>query len=375
MAHQDLKNRIEELEDELRATKVNKRTEMAVGLLKSKISQLKEQLQKKTSKQVGSGVGFAIRKEGDATIGLLGKPSVGKSTILSKLTNKQSKIGDYEFTTLSVIPGLLNYNHTNLQILDLPGIIEKAADNRGFGKKVLSVVRVCNLVVLVVDIKSASKDLKTIIEESNRAQIRFNEERPKIEIKKTSKKGIQISINNSQKTLPNSFIKQVISDRNYTNCEVFIYEKKVTPTQFVQSCYESSVYVKAIICLNKIDTSNLEEQRKTIKKIKKLYPQFPVCSISAQENLKIEEFKQFVWEHLNFIYIFLKESKSPPNFREPLVVKKGDTIESVCLKIHKNILKTFKFAKIKGTSVKFDWQQVGLSHTVQHKDIIEIHSK
>ncbi|MFW6226451.1 MAG: GTPase, partial [bacterium] len=143
MAFDELEDRIKELEDELKNTKVNKRTEGSVGLLKAKIAKLKKELEIKSSKST-TGSGYAVKKEGDATVGLLGKPSVGKSTLLSKITNKESKIGAYEFTTLEVVPGLLNYKHTNLQILDLPGIIDKASDNRGFGKKVLSVVRSCD---------------------------------------------------------------------------------------------------------------------------------------------------------------------------------------------------------------------------------------
>ena len=135
MAHEELKERIAELEDELKNTKVNKRTEASVGLLKAKIAKLKEDLEAKLSKGKGKGEGFAVKKEGDATVGLLGKPSVGKSTLLGKTTNKDSKIGAYEFTTLDVVPGLLNHKFTNLQILDLPGIIDQASDNRGFGKK------------------------------------------------------------------------------------------------------------------------------------------------------------------------------------------------------------------------------------------------
>jgi hypothetical protein len=375
VAHEDLKERIAELEKELSTTKVNKRTEAAVGLLKAKIAKLKEELEQKLSKGKGKGEGFAVKKEGDATIGLLGKPSVGKSTLLSKITNKESKIGAYEFTTLDVVPGLLHYNHTNLQILDLPGIIDRAADNRGFGKKVLSVVRACDLVVLVVDSRYALDEIGLLLNETKKAGIRFNQKRPNIEIKRAFKGGINITLNNSKETLSSELIKQVLHDLKYINAEVIIHEKNLSVDDFIDACYGNLEYKKAVICLNKIDLFDVEILKNIVDSIKEKYPQFPLFGVSAENNINLDKFKQFIWEQLGFIWVYLKEQRKEPDFDKPLVIKKGQTIEDVCKKIHKDLLIKFKYAKVKGKSVKFDWQRVGLDHKLEHGDIVEIYAK
>src|SRR3989344_3756215 len=99
--------RIKQLEEELKNTKYNKSTQHHIGLVKAKLARLKEKLEKGSSK--GASKGFNVRRSGDATVILVGYPSVGKSTLLNKLTNANSQIGDYDFTTLDVIPGIMEY--------------------------------------------------------------------------------------------------------------------------------------------------------------------------------------------------------------------------------------------------------------------------
>lgn len=67
------------------------------------------------------------------------------------ITGTFSKIAAYEFTTLTCIPGVLQYKGSKIQLLDLPGIIEGAKDGKGRGKQVIAVGRTCNLIIIVLD--------------------------------------------------------------------------------------------------------------------------------------------------------------------------------------------------------------------------------
>lgn len=374
MADEALKLRIEELEDELKNTKVNKRTEASVGLLKAKIARLKDELEAKASKGK-RGDGYAVKKEGDATVGLLGKPSVGKSTLLSKITNKESKIGAYEFTTLEVVPGLLNYKFTNLQILDLPGIIDKASDNRGFGKKVLSVVRVCDLVVFVVSAKHALAEMKMLLNETQNAGIRVNKNKPFIQIVPKPKGGVVVPVNQSEETIPYGLIQTILNDNKIVNAEVMIHEENLVVDDLIDALYNNLVYTRGMICLNKIDLCSKEELLQTKKELQKLYSSYALFGVSAEAEINLEELKDFVWDQLGFIWVYLKEQRKEPDMTRPLVLQKGDTVEGLCSKIHKDFLKKFKYAKVKGPSAKFEWQRVGLDHKVEHLDIVEVYAR
>ena len=144
-----LTDKIAEIEEEIANTKYNKATQHHIGKLKAKLAQLREEVVISSSGPKGSGYG--VRKAGDATVALVGLPSVGKSTLLNFLTDAESETGSYAFTTLDVVPGVLKYKDANIQILDLPGLIEGAARGAGRGKEVLSVIRSADLIVHVID--------------------------------------------------------------------------------------------------------------------------------------------------------------------------------------------------------------------------------
>ena len=130
-----LQAKIAEIEVEMARTQKNKATEGHLGLLKAKMAKLKREIIDNAAKAAGGGgEGFDVSKSGDARVGLIGFPSVGKSTLLNKLTGTFSEVADYEFTTLTCIPGVYKYKGSKIQLLDLPGIIEGAKDGKGRGK-------------------------------------------------------------------------------------------------------------------------------------------------------------------------------------------------------------------------------------------------
>ena len=71
--------------------------------------------------------------------------------------------------------------------------------------------------------------------------------------------------------------------------------------------------------------------------------------------------------------IYTKKPGKPANLEEPMILKKGSTVKDVCERIRSDFVSRFKFAKVYGTSVKFDGQKVGLDHVLNDGDIVEVH--
>lgn len=103
--------KIKEIEFEMSRTQKNKATEHHLGLLKARLAKLRSQLLEPTSKGGAKGDGFEVSKFGNARIAMIGFPSVGKSTLLNNITETESKVAEYEFTTLTCVPGVINYKN------------------------------------------------------------------------------------------------------------------------------------------------------------------------------------------------------------------------------------------------------------------------
>ena len=171
------------------------------------------------------GAGFDVSKSGDARIALVGFPSVGKSTFLSKVTKTKSIVAAYSFTTLTAIPGVLEYGGAEIQVLDLPGIIEGAAEGKGRGRQVISAAKTSDMILMILDATKRAEQRALLEAELEAVGIRLNEDPPNIYLKIKKAGGMKITFSAPPKQLDEKMLYNILRDYRILNCEVLVRDE------------------------------------------------------------------------------------------------------------------------------------------------------
>ena len=358
--------KIKAIQDEMARTQINKATEHHIGLLKAKIAKLKREQEAETTKKSGlKQDGFDVRRSGDATVVFIGLPSVGKSTLLNKLTGAKSTVGAFQFTTLTVVPGMMNYRGAKIQILDLPGIIKGASSGKGLGKRILSVARSADLVILLLDVFQPYHE-DVLVNELGNIGIRLNQLPPNITIEKASTGGIAVAQQVKLTKITEKHLKDILHLYGLVSARVVIRED-LTSEQLADYIAGNISYSKSITVLNKIDLVDETFLKELKTKIKS-----EVIEVSANKDINIELLKEKIYEKLKFIRIYMRPKGGETDYKEPLIAREGDTVEDVCNKLHRRLRREFRYGLVWGKSVKFGGQRVGLEHVLQDEDVLTI---
>ncbi|HLE47163.1 MAG TPA: GTP-binding protein [Candidatus Thermoplasmatota archaeon] len=359
---------IKAIEEEIAKTKYNKATQYHIGRLKAKLSRLRDE-QVKRGSGGGGGVSFDVKRSGHATCGIIGLPSVGKSTLLNAMTGTtQSAVAAYEFTTLTVIPGLLEYRGAKIQILDMPGIIKGAAKGKGRGREVLSVARGVDLVILVLDILNPDT-LPVVVHEVEEANIRLNKKKPDVHIYRTERGGVEVRSTVTLTHVDEQYVKDIAGEFKVTNASIVI-RKDLTPDELIDSFAANRVYIPGILVLNKIDGLTKSEVKERVDRLRALG--WEVIPTSADRGTGIEAVKEAVFQKLRFIRVYLRPQGGETDFKDPLVVKDGSDVGAVCDMLHRDMRRNFRYSLVWGKSAKFPGQTVGLDHVLKDEDVLTL---
>ncbi|MFA6642200.1 MAG: TGS domain-containing protein, partial [Methanomethylophilus sp.] len=105
-------------------------------------------------------------------------------------------------------------------------------------------------------------------------------------------------------------------------------------------------------------------------KVEGMYPQYESVGVSAATGYHIDELKELLYEQIDMIRIYLKPQGQEADMKEPLIVKRGNTVGDVCELIHRDFRNAFRYAMVWGTSAKFPGQTVGMDHVLDDEDVV-----
>jgi len=335
--------------------------------LAKKTRELKEQRARKTSSARSS---FHVPREGIGQVALVGPPNSGKSAILSKMTSAKVRVTDYPFATMMPVPGMLDFEDIQIQLVEVPAVVEDVSDGRWVGPRVLSLVRNADALAIVVDLSTDPvAQLEMMKRELNSGGIRLNKTRPRVDVKRTGEGGINIVGELDREEI--EIARQILIGRGFHNATV-VFQEHVSPEDLLDVLDESVVYKRAIVIANKGDLPKTQEAYESM--VNRFGGEFEIFPISAKLGIGLEDLPRALFKCLEVIRIY---TKAPGRRREsrPLVLPVDSTVRAAAEALHKSFLEGFRFARVWGSSVNFDGEMVGLSHVLRDGDTVEFHSR
>ena len=362
-----LSEKIKALEQFISLVPKHKGTEKLLMQVKKTLTKLKLEASRKKELRKGSGIhpAFSIPKEEDAQIVLFGLPGTGKTALFNYLTENNIPYGK---PTLLPNVGVLKYKGAVFQIIDLPPIFSDNIDSTPNGRSILSLVRNCDLVLLVTDLSQDIEwQLSTLMRVLKTARIIIDRDPPPIKFMKLSKGGIQIyGANNTPFNLDE--LKDFINSLGILNCILEIYGP-VDEEDILNALDRRTVYKKAIIVATKADIPNVEMN---IEMLKQLAGKLPIVFTSALAKKGKEKLGDTIFSSLGLIRVWTK--KDGKISERALVLPKGATVKDAAEKIHSDFVKKFKYAIVEREGGKVKRFRVGLNFTLEDNDVLLIYT-
>jgi ribosome-interacting GTPase 1 len=183
---QNPQEKMERLREFLSLVPKHKGTARLRVQVKRQIRNLQDEIAEKKRRKTGrSGTRFYFGKEGAAQIVILGPTKVGKSSLLTSITNAKTEVSDYPYTTCEPVPGIFQFEDLQFQIVEAPALVEGSAEGESWGTQSLGIARNADGIILMVDLsQNPGEQLMFILSEMEKARILIRRPRARVEIER-----------------------------------------------------------------------------------------------------------------------------------------------------------------------------------------------
>lgn len=303
--------KIEALEDMFALMPKHKGTDRLRAELRTKIARLSEEAERRPFVAKRGSQLYCVRKEGAGQAALVGLPNAGKSQLVSTLTQAAPQVGDYPFTTQLPMPGMMEYENVQVQLVDLPAITAPEVSSW-----LPNIVKNADLLLIVVDLtQDATAQLDAVIQWLARHRMAVSNE---------------------------------------------LAEPPAGMTHVK----------RALVIANKADSPDARRSLEAL--ISRCGGAWPVLAVSAVRGDGLEQFRETVFRALDVVRVYTRPPGGKENLSEPSVVRRGSTVEDLALTVHKDIARNLKYAQVWGSG-KFDGQRVRRDYILHDGDVVELH--
>ena len=289
----------------------HKGTDRMRAELRTKIAKFYQEAEKRPFVAKRGSQLYYVRKEGAGQVSLVGLANVGKSQLVSMLTLAAPQVADYPFTTQLPIPGMMEYENIQIQLVDLPAMTAPEV-----GSWLPNIVKNADLLLIVVDvIQDPVAQLETVIEWLAKHRMAVSNE---------------------------------------------LGEPPVGMTHVK----------KAMVVANKVDSGDVRGKPESL--VSRYRGRFTVIPVSARRGDGLEQLREGVCKALDVVRVYTKPPGGKADLTEPSVVRRGSTVGDVAETVRKDFARNLKYAQVWGSG-KFDGQRGRRDYILQEGNIVELH--
>jgi ribosome-interacting GTPase 1 len=366
--------KIQKLQEFMGLFPKHKGTENLRAQVKRKISLLKREIEEKKQKRTGvsSGPKVFVEKEGDAQIVILGPTNVGRSSLLSTLTNSKVAILNYPYTTTEPTPGMFNYEDLQLQMVEAPALMEGSSDGGAWGLQTLTSARNADGLVLMVDLsQNPVEQFLLIARELEKAKLLTKKPKARIEIEKKYM-GAKLKFIVLGRLIDCSVKDLTLLLKSYGIRDATVKIRgEATLDDVEEAIFEGKVYRPAIILANKADHPMAAERLEQLKKV--VGNKMKIIPVSCTTKTGMETLGAELFGMLDVIRVYTKEPNKKDSSMRPFTIRKGSTVFDLAKRIHSDFYKQFSYAKVWSKRLRFSPQKVGGTFTLEDRDTVELH--
>jgi ribosome-interacting GTPase 1 len=371
------KQKLQKMQEFLACVPKHKGTMKLRGQVKKKMAVIREDLEDKKRKGTGKSSGgpkLFIEKEGTAQIALLGDTNVGKSCLMSVLTNANVMVSPTPYCTREPVPGIMSYLDVQFQVVEAPALMRGSADGRAWGLQTLGLARNADGLILMVDLsRDPVKQMELVLGELEKTRVLVAKPKGKVEIDRRHA-GASLRIMLFGKLLGTSMREVENLLRSYkVNDAIVRISGEVTLDDVEDAVFESTIYKPALVVANKLDVKGAQANLRVLKKC--VNGKLPVIAVSCERRMGLDELGRALFESLGVIRIYTKEPGMRVHSDHPFALRRGATVGELAKNIHKEFVSNFLFAMVWAKRLRFSPTKVGLSFVLDDGDIVELHTK
>ncbi len=317
----------------------HKGTDKLQADLKRRISKLQDESQK-ARKSGRRPYAFAVEREGAAQMALVGPPNSGKSSVLRALTRAEPEVAPYPFTTRMPLPGMMQFEDIQIQLVDLPAVSET-----GMEQWAAQIVRGADAALVVLDLGAAGvlDDLEMLESQLAGKGVYLTGEGPTTEPERPAPAA------DGQAAAGPSAIPGLPPNSAVRKAMVIGNKSDLCPHPQVVELLRAA----------------LSDRRKGLGRLR-------LVPFAATETSNVAELKLELFGLAGIVRVYTKIPGRKPDMDRPFVLPAGSTLMDVAALVHKDFLVSLKFARIWGSG-EFEGQCVQKDHVMRDRDVVELH--